>query len=169
MTKFIEDNFKYSGMYRGLVLDNVDTEQKGRIKVRVYPMFEGIDSEFLPWAAPAMPLFDGAGVGTGCLCIPKVNSYVWAFFEAGDVYQPVYFAEAQDAVHGVPTLAVTNYPNRKAWKTSGGLSVYIDDTSNIIGLIHPSGMTLTISGDGSISISSPSNITITGSSVSINP
>jgi len=169
MTKFVEDNFTYTGMYRGLVLDNVDTEQKGRIKVRVYPMFESIDSEFLPWAAPAMPLFDGAGVNAGCLCIPKVNSLLWVFFEAGDVYQPVYFAEAQDMVHGIPTLATVNYPNRKVWKTSSGLNIHIDDTINEVGITHPSGMTLVISGDGSVSISSPSNITITGSVVNINP
>jgi len=144
-------------------MDNEDPLKQGRIRVKVYPMFDGIDTEYLPWAVPAMPLFDGAGDGFGALAIPKEGSFVFVFFEAGDVYQPVYFAEAQTKTYGIPSGVSTNYPNRKVWKTENGIEITIDDTngSELVLVEHPSGSYIRMSSSGEIIIS--------GGSVSINP
>lgn len=150
---------KLMGIFRALVVSNSDSSQYGRIQARIYPYFANIDADKLPWAVPAMPLFEGAGAGIGSFCVPDVGSYVFCFFEHGDVYQPVYFAEAQNALKGLPTERITNYPNRKVFKTSSGLKFIIDDTAKQIITETATGITETIDDTAKkITIEMPSGI-----------
>jgi len=159
---------KYSGFYRGFVLDNLDPKKLGRIKVNIHGVFDRIPSQHLPWATPAEPIFSGAGLGYGNFNVPEVGSYVFCFFEANDLYQPVYFAEALDGVHGLPVERTTNYPYRKVQKTKNGIVIIIDDSAKEIYVNHPSGSYLKIDESGNIVINGE-GITISGTSVDINP
>ena len=132
------------GNYRGKVVDVQDPDKKGRIKVQVYPFWPDIEAIYLPWCVPAMPLFEGAGNNVGSLIVPKVDTYVWVFFEAGDLYQPVYFAEANDFVHGIPIESATNYPDRKVRKTLGGLTWIVDDSVPSVSLLCENGFDIVI-------------------------
>ena len=138
------------GFYRGKVLDNDDPKKQGRIKVQIYPAFCDIsNAEYLPWATPASPLVSGAGNGYGCLNIPEVGTFVFCFFEAGDPYQPVYFAEAQTATYGVPdVIKNTHYPNTRGFRTKSGVEIYIDDEEKVVRVNHPSGTYALIDEDG---------------------
>lgn len=156
-----KDSTKFTSMYRGKVLDNDDPDKLGRIKVNVLGIFDEIDSEYLPWAVPAQPLFTGSGSGYGHFAVPEVGSYVWCFFEQGDHNQPVYFAEALTAVHGLPSERTTNYPSRRVMKTKNGIVVYIDDSNQEVRLNHPSGAYVRIDGSG--------NIYISGTTINLNP
>jgi len=143
----------YSGFYRGKVVSVDDPDKLGRIKVEVYPMCKRINERHLPWAVPAMGLFAGAGSGTGSFCVPQLHSFVYVFFEEGDIYQPVYFAEAQSGVHGIPSeVQSDNYPNVKAFKSSGGFSIVIDDGSKELKITHPDGAAIKISSEGTLDI-----------------
>lgn len=164
MIEFEKDKTKLDGIYRGQVLDNNDPEKLGRIKVRIFSVLsKKIKVEYIPWAVPAMPLFTGSGNDFGHFAVPEINSFVWCFFEAGDLYQPVYFAEAPTALHGIPVESVINYPNRRVMKTKNGIVIYIDDTSSSreIKVSHPSGAYVLIDNDG--------NIVVQGTTVHINP
>lgn len=153
---------KFVGIYRGKVLDNNDPEFFGRVKIQIYPMFADItDATLLPWSVPAMGLFDGAGNGTGAFAVPKIGTFVYVFFEQGDMYQPVYFAEAQTAQKGLPLDRLINYPNSKVWRTSSGTEISIDDTLNRVILLHPTGSFIVIDTLG--------NITIRGTNIYLNP
>ncbi|MHA1690370.1 MAG: hypothetical protein ACTSU7_01905 [Candidatus Heimdallarchaeaceae archaeon] len=173
---------KYTGIYRAKVLatDVLEEEHLGRIKVEVYPMLIGIDSardfpgidgiatDQLPWAVPAMPLSSGAGEeseatgGFGSFIVPEVGSFVWVFFEAGDVYQPVYFAEAQTAEAGLPIERLTNYPYTKVWRTSGGIVITINDSegNEEIKVLHPKGTTLRIDSSGNLNVTCAGTTTV---------
>lgn len=145
----------FYGNYRGLVVDNLDPAGLGRIKVKVYPMFKGIEDPFLlPWAVPAMSLFAGAGVGYGSFAVPAVDSFVFVFFEAGNIHQPVYFAEAQTAGAGIPLAAQVDYPNSKAWVTPNGCALWINDKDGSEQMVayHPSGSYIEITPAGTILI-----------------
>lgn len=180
-----------NGIYRGKVLYNIDPLELGRIKAEVYPMLigketalnmdvdtEGIETDVLPWAVPAMGLFDGAGNGYGTFSVPKIGTYIYVFFENGDVYQPVYFAGAPDGIHGLPTERTTNYPDRKVWKSSSGHIIELDDTEDgeILKITHPSSTVISIEPSGKVVINGASEIsviatdkvTIQGSTVEIN-
>jgi len=151
---FKQSTLKFNGMYRGKVLDNIDPDKLGRLKIQVFGVFDKIVVEDIPWAVPAFPLFSGSGSGYGYFVVPEVDSFVWVFFEAGDLYQPVYFAEAPSAVHGIPSEATTNYPYRKILKTKAGVVLMIDDST----------------GDITIDTTGTSgSVVIKGASVSINP
>ena len=159
---------KILGNFRGKVLSVTDPDKKGRIKVEIYPFFLGVQAKFLPWAVPCRPMFCGAGDGTGSFAIPAVNSYVWCFFEAGDKYQPVYFGEAPDFVHGIVQEAIANYPNVRAWKTPSGIVIQIDDSEPSITITHPEGVSIEIDSAGALTVSSEGIITISGQEVNIN-
>ncbi len=175
------------GNFRGKVVDTNDPEKKGRIKVEIYPYFHNIEAKYLPWCIPATPLFCGAGSGVGSFTIPEVNSLVWCFFEAGDIYQPVYFAEAPDFIHGIGEEKETNYPQSKVWKTSSGFLVVIDDSvpsitisyvggvgvvisgqDNSVVITQPNGTSMQLSGDGTINISGSGVVNVSGTEVNIN-
>jgi len=160
---------KFYGLYRATVLDNVDPLQAGRIKAEVIPYFVGIASTLLPWAVPKNPMFSGAGTGSGSFTVPDIGSKVWVFFENGDMYQPVYDGEAPDLVNGLPSFRTTNYPNRRGWKTSSGITFYVDDTAETLNILHPTGTAVTVSADGSVTVNSVATVTIQGLQVQINP
>lgn len=167
----IRDNFKrishkYEGMYRGVVVDNNDPDKLGRVKLLVRPMFkkEDIPISALPWAVPAFPLHEGSGADSGVqfgyFSIPRLDTEVWVFFEAGDYNQPVFFAEAYNAVKGKPLFADTNYPDRKGIRYQNGVEIYVDESTDEITLNHPSGASVLITGVGDIKATSVNNIEI---------
>jgi len=160
---FIEDTTKFGGMFRGKVLDNVDPSKLGRLKVQIFGVFDSIEVVNIPWAVPAYPIFSGSGVGYGYFAVPEMNSFVWCFFEAGDLNTPVYFAEAPDGIHGLPAERLTEYPSTKVLETKSGIIVSINDKSGSekVKIIHPSGAYLTIDSSG--------NVIISGTTIQINP
>jgi len=168
-TGFTEHTDTFPGIYRAKIVSNTDPLYLGRVKAEVYPMLVGLSADDLPWIVPAQPIFCGAGSGTGYFAVPDVGSNVFVFFEQGDIYQGVYFAEAPDTVKGLPAERLSNYPKRRVVKTAGGLIIYVDDTSKEMKITHPTGTTITVTPAGGVEINSISNVIITGSIVSINP
>ncbi len=99
---------KYHGIWRGVVEDNKDPEGRGRCKVRVFGKHdsninvsngEGIPTDNLPWAEPALGLFEGSVSGFGTWTVPLQGSHVYCFFENANKQQIRFFASAP----GVPT------------------------------------------------------------------
>jgi hypothetical protein len=151
-------SLKFYGMYRGMVVDLQDPYLAGRIRVQVYPMLEGVDSLLLPWAVPAMPLSSGAGQGIGSFAVPALGSFVWVFFENGDIYQPVYFAEAQTATMGIPAEAAINYPFTKVLRFPSGIAISVNDTLGTIQISHPKGTITIIDTDGKFAVNAVDDI-----------
>lgn len=174
-TELQKEDFGNSGLFRAEVLDNVDPSKLGRIKVNVFGLYDGIDSNDLPWAVPMQPVGPGAGAGFGIFSVPEIGSNVFVMFEGGDIYQPVYIGSAPDGVHGLPSERITSYPNRRVIKTKAGLGVYVDDSARVIRIIHPSGKYIQMDASGNITISAGDvtitggNITISGTKIEMNP
>ena len=166
MISLKKDSLKYPSNYRGKVLSNTDSGMLGRIKVEIFGILDGISALDLPWAIPAFPLSNGAGSGYGSFAVPEVGTYVWCFFETGDIYQPVYFAEAPDGVHGLPTERLINYPSRKVCKTKNGIVIFVDDSAKEVHVVHPSGTSIIIDTNGKITLTG-GDITITGEAIVI--
>jgi hypothetical protein len=75
---------RFYGKYRGKVVLNFDTEQRGRILVRV-PEVLGDTGQ--GWAMPSVPY---AGMQAGIYAVPPPNANVWVEFEAGDADRPIW-------------------------------------------------------------------------------
>lgn len=89
----IADDFKFYGNYRGEVVDNKDPLEAGRVRVRIFGVFDEIPDEHLPWAIFLDPFMGGLS-DIGSSIIPNIGSHVWCFFENGEHHNPVYFGGA---------------------------------------------------------------------------
>ena len=89
------DTNRFFGIYRGLVTDNKDPENKGRIKVIIPKLF---GNEETGWCEPCIPLTSTSSCkkreelgsnGTFDMT-PDIGSGVWIEFEEGDISLPVW-------------------------------------------------------------------------------
>jgi len=70
---------RYYGKYRGLVINNIDPLQIGRVMVQCADVLGEIPSS---WALPCVP---AAGIQAGMFIVPPIGSQVWVEFEGGEV------------------------------------------------------------------------------------
>jgi hypothetical protein len=90
---------RYHGKYRGLVVENIDPEQIGRVLVQVPDVLGLIPSS---WAMPCVP---AAGIQAGCFMVPPIGSQVWVEFEQGDPDYPIWTGGFWGLVAEVPAFA----------------------------------------------------------------
>ena len=114
---------KYYGKYRGMVINNVDPLQKGRLMVQVPDVLGvGISS----WALPCMPF---TGVQAGVYVVPAIGAGVWVEFEGGDPDYPIWTGGFWGSVAEVPTLALAGIPASPniVLQTTGQNSIVVSD------------------------------------------
>ena len=93
------------GKHRGLVINNIDPEQRGRLLVQVPDVLGlGVSS----WAMPSVPF---AGPQLGAYTIPVIGSGVWVEFEGGDPDYPIWTGCFWGSAAEVPALALAGLPN----------------------------------------------------------
>jgi uncharacterized protein involved in type VI secretion and phage assembly len=90
----------YFGKYRGVVVENIDPMQIGRVIVRVPDVLGQTPSS---WAMPCVP---GAGIQAGCFIVPPIGSQVWVEFEKGNKDYPIWTGGFWGKVADVPVLAL---------------------------------------------------------------
>jgi uncharacterized protein involved in type VI secretion and phage assembly len=95
---------RYYGKYRGMVLNNLDPMQIGRLLVQV-PDVSGLATS--SWAMPCFPV---TGRQMGSYMIPQIGAGVWIEYEQGNGDHPIWsgcwFGSAAD----VPALALAGVP-----------------------------------------------------------
>lgn len=121
---------KLNSIYRGVVEDNVDPLQSGRVRVRIFGLhaksrkdeeFEGIPTDKLLWAQPALGLIEGSISGMGIWSVPVQGSHVFVFFENGNLMNPIYFASAP----GIPkTFADATTREEEGFNDPDGIFPY---------------------------------------------
>ena len=112
------------GKFRGVVVDNNDPNQLGRLTARVPDVF---GDETSGWALPATPY---AGDGVGLYLIPPVGASVWIEFEHGDPEYPIW-SGCFWAGGEVPASPAS--PDVKVLKTTAG-TITINDASGAAGI-----------------------------------
>jgi hypothetical protein len=90
---------RYYGKYRGLVIANIDPEQRGRVILQCPDVLGVIPSS---WAMPCVPV---AGIQAGCFVVPPIGSQVWVEFEQGDPDYPIWTGGFWGTVAQVPIFA----------------------------------------------------------------
>lgn len=150
----------FHGKFRGVVSDNQDPDQKGRIRARVADVYGEDESG---WALPASPY---AGSQVGFYMIPPTNSWVWIEFEHGDPNYPIwsgcFWGDNQ-----LPSAA--SGPDVKIIKTSS-TTVTLDDTSGSekVKIETSSGLTITMDSNGIEIKNGSSKILLDGQKTSVN-
>ncbi len=95
---------KYFGKYRGMVVNNVDPLQIGRLLVQVPDVLGPIPSS---WAMPCLPF---TGKQMGMWCLPQIGTGVWVEFEQGHPDYPIWSGCWYGIAAEVPALALAAPP-----------------------------------------------------------
>ena len=100
----MSENGKYYGKYRGMVLNNIDPMQMGRLMVQVPDV-----GSLAPgtWAMPCAPI---AGIQNGMFALPIIGSGVWIEFEQGDPDHPIWVGCFWGSAAEIPALALLTPP-----------------------------------------------------------
>ncbi len=118
---------RFYGKYRGVVTDNEDPLQIGRVRVDVPEIFGDYSSG---WASPCVPY---AGGNSGQYMIPDIDAGVWVEFEAGDISRPIWSGcwwgfgdqpEDNAGGSGVPALKII--------RTEEGMMIAFDDAAQLL-------------------------------------
>jgi uncharacterized protein involved in type VI secretion and phage assembly len=160
-------NDKY-GKYRGLVLNNIDPLQKGRVQVQVPDVLGlGISS----WAMPCVPV---AGTQAGVYVVPTIGSGVWVEFEGGNTDYPIWCGGFWGSAAEVPALAlapaIPGSPNI-VLQTLGQNSIVVSDVPGTGGIMLKSttGAMILVNDIGiTISNGKGATIVMAGPTVTIN-
>lgn len=93
-----QENRQFNGFYRAFVVDNKDPEVQGRVKVWIPDVMPEVEQTKGLWARPANNVvggrnteYDQSHTYMGSSYIPKNGSWLWIFFEKGDLNFPWYF------------------------------------------------------------------------------
>ena len=103
----MNDVKKFFGKYRGIVIDNIDPLQTGRLMVNVP------DVPNMPASAWAMPCLPFAGIQNGFYAVPEIGSAVWIEFEQGNPDYPIWVGCFWGSAADVPALALAGAPGRQ--------------------------------------------------------
>ena len=120
---------QFFGKYRGVVTDNHDPLQIGRVRARVPDVMGDRESGW------AMPCFPFAGSGMGFFALPKVGGGVWIEFEHGDPDYPIWSGCWYGTLADIPPVALAPPYQKVLLKTEGGTSIVLDDSPGIGGII----------------------------------
>lgn len=148
----------FYGKYRGVVSDNRDPQNQGRIRAKVQDVFGENESG---WALPALPY---AGNGVGLFLVPPVKASVWIEFEHGDADYPVWSGCFWAAGELPVTPAVAE---KKVLKTDTA-TITIDDSDGSVTIETTSGMKIALTTSEIEITNGQGSIKLTGPKVSIN-
>ena len=124
---------RYFGKYRGVLVDNQDPTNRGRLKVRIPAVIDELEV----WAMPCVPY---AGDGVGLYNLREQGTGVWVEFESGDPSFPIwsgfFWADGQLPEDEGGTQA---NPDLKIWRTREGLLLALSDQAQTIAISDKDG------------------------------
>tara|TARA_R110001592_G_scaffold347604_1_gene641219 strand:- start:138 stop:881 length:744 start_codon:yes stop_codon:yes gene_type:complete len=146
-------NFNESKFRPAKVIANNDPEELGRVKVRVYGIYEDtIPDDDLPWAVPD---FTFIGSSLGSFIVPTVDTIVNVYFENDDMYLPKYTTKVlqKDSLKEMSANYTDDYPDTMVFfETENGDYFKINRKTKKMTFRHASGLVITADKDGKIII-----------------
>jgi len=158
----------YFGKYSGIVINNVDPLQMGRIQAMVPDVSNVIPTT---WAKACVPI---AGLQMGSYFVPPIGAGVWIEYEQGDTNYPVWVGCWWGSAADVPALALAGNPASPSIVLQSQMqnSIVISDVPGPTGGIMLKSVTgaMILVNDVGITISNGKGATITlvGNAVDIN-
>jgi uncharacterized protein involved in type VI secretion and phage assembly len=150
---------RYYGKYRGVVTDNADPDDLGRIRARVPRLLGDVETG---WALPCAPY--GGTSEQGFFAIPDVDAAVWVEFEGGDLAYPIWCG----SWWGDGERPESATPKQRVLKTTSGHKLVLDDDAPSIVLADSNGNTFTLDSNGvKIEDKNGNSITLDSSGITI--
>jgi phage protein D/phage baseplate assembly protein gpV len=136
LSTMTDSGFK-QGPVLGVVTNNDDPDDEGRVKVRI-PSLK--DSEESAWARVVAP---GAGNNRGFLSLPEVSDEVLVVFENDDINRPLVLGGLWSQQNTIPTppseCIESGTVKIRQMVTGTGVKIELDDNDNSILITNPDG------------------------------
>lgn len=104
-----------NGHWTGIVVNNCDPEQLGKIQIKIYGYYDDLAINNIPWAIPDINSFTSK---VGNFVIPEINTIVRGYFDNGDEMKPIYNSVAFNSIYTSKesnpfewNMRTTDYPN----------------------------------------------------------
>lgn len=110
------------GIVEAIVIDNVDPDQMGRVKVK-FPMLPEAPESF--WARLVMPM---AGRNRGWMTIPEIEDEVLVAFMHGDINNAIVLGAVYNGIDTPPYANEDQENNLRVFQSRSGHRVTFDDT-----------------------------------------
>ena len=155
----VENKFVFTDnkFHPAKIIANNDPEELGRVKVRVYGIYdETIPDDDLPWAVPD---FTFIGSTLGSFIVPTVDTIVNVYFENDDMYLPKYTTKVlqKDSLKDMSANYTDDYPDTMVFfETENGDYFKINRKTLKMTFRHASGLMIIADKDGNISIDNTS-------------
>lgn len=148
--------------YRGVVENNADPKQLGRVQVRVFGIHDSgsnVSTSALPWAEVSGGTDFGLYQGVGITSVLRKGTLVWLFFHNEDYNYPIVFAVIKGK-GDINDVAKGSYADIATIKTESGNIIEIGDVAGAekIEIKHMSGTKIVLEPDGSILLESVNNM-----------
>jgi Type VI secretion system/phage-baseplate injector OB domain len=128
---------RYYGKYRGVISNNDDPSNLGRIKAKIPEILADMDTA---WALPYAPY---CGNGMGQFIIPPKGTGVWIEFEAGDISRPIwsgcFWGNGQLPKNNDGIAATTPL---KIFRSESGLLFSLNNSSQTINVSNENGQNM---------------------------
>jgi hypothetical protein len=128
---------RFYGKYRGIVVNNIDPMQMGRLQALVPEVLGEVPSGF------ALPCTPYPGTASGFYAVPMIGAGVWIEFEAGDTSRPIWVGGWWGAGQLPPReQAIPAQPTTKILRSDFGLLLALDDLQQTITISDALGLNL---------------------------
>ena len=156
LVEWLGKNKSLNRIHKGTVVDNIDPDMLGRLKIEIPGLLEGLSTSELPWIYP----INYYGIGGGSLLsgfgVPEIDSELLVEFPYDDIYFGFYTGYRQSKVTHQDVFN-TNYPETYGWRDSTGLILKINKSIQKLEFEHPSGVIGTIDKDGNVDLNVTKN------------
>lgn len=142
---------RYHGKFRGIVTDNNDPDNLGRIRAKVPRVLGDVE---IGWALPCVPY--GGASEQGLWAIPDQDASVWIEFEDGDLTYPIWCG----TWWGEDERPEAATPSQKVLKTSSGHRIVLDDDAGSVVVTDSNDNSVTLD-DSGITIADANGNTVT--------
>ncbi|KAA1248140.1 type VI secretion system Vgr family protein [Aquimarina sp. RZ0] len=151
--------FPKSKSQTAVVVDNVDPEGMGRVKIQY--AWQKETGETSPWIRQASL---AGGPGQGMYFVPEKGDEVIVGHEGGNAESPIVQGSVTNA-SSVPESFKSGNNHLKAIKTRSGNQVTLNDADGSVTIADPSGNTIVMGGNGEITINAPNKITFNSTDI----
>ncbi|WP_062059782.1 type VI secretion system Vgr family protein [Aquimarina longa] len=154
-------SFPKSKSQTGVVINNNDPEGLGRVQVQ--HAWQKSIGETTPWVRLSNT---AGGAGQGFFFVPEVGDEVIVDYEGGNAESP-YVQGSMYNSSSVPDSFKSGNNHLKAIKSRSGNQITLNDADGSITIADPSGNTISMGGNGEITINAPNKITFSSTDIAI--
>ena len=151
--------------FLGEVVDVNDPEKIGRVKVKVFGVYDNIETDDLPWAQIVVPITQGVHEGKGqYLGILEGTQVFGMFLDGKDSQLPMVIGTVPKKGDENSKASTTEnmYPKNKVYETeTGHFKEYDDSADGRIREEHRKGTYYEMDKDGNMTIYAKGDVTVT--------